>query len=101
MFCIMMMMVKRVSDLKLIIRNDRITEYDRAHFLTYARILDAVRCDQTWQNAASEILDIDVAGDELGAYCVWRAHVDRAEWIVSDGLALMLQNSSVPNHLIH
>jgi hypothetical protein len=97
----MTLAVKRVCDLKLVMRDDQITQYDRAHFLTYARILDAVRSDQIWQDAASEILDIDVAGDELGAYCVWIAHVDRAEWIVSDGLALILQNSSVPNHLIH
>jgi hypothetical protein len=97
----MIVLLKRVCDLKLIMRDDQITEYDRTHFLTYARILDAVRSDQTWQEGASEILNLDIANDELGAYRIWCAHVDRAEWIVGDGLALVVQNRSVPNHLIH
>jgi hypothetical protein len=97
----MTLAVKRVCDLKLVMRDDQITEYDRAHFLSYARILDAVRSDQTWQEAAIEILDLDVEGDEYGSYRIWRAHVDRAEWIKADGLALVVQNVSVPNHLIH
>jgi hypothetical protein len=97
----MTLTVKRVCDLKLVMRDDQITEYDRTHFLTYARILDAVRSDQTWQEGASEILDIDAESDELGAYRIWCAHVARAEWIVGDGLASLVQNRTVPNHLIH
>jgi hypothetical protein len=97
----MTLAVKRVCDLKLVMRDDQITEYDRAHFLTYARILDAVRGDQAWQDAASEILDLDISSDELGSYRVWIAHVDRAEWIVNAGLALLAQNIPVSNHLIH
>jgi hypothetical protein len=97
----MTLAVKRVCDLKLVMRDDQITEYDRAHFLTYARILDAVRFDQAWQEAAIEILDLDVEGDEYGSYRIWRAHVDRAEWIVSDGLAFIVQTNPVSNHLIH
>jgi hypothetical protein len=97
----MTLAVKQVCDLKLVMRDDQITKYDRVHFLTYARILDAVRSDQTWQEAARDILDLDAESDETGAYRIWCAHVDRAEWIVSDGLALILENSSVPSHLIH
>ena len=97
----MTLAVKRVCDLKLIMRDDQITEYDRAHFLTYARILDAVRSDQTWQEAARDLLNLNAESDELGAYRIWCAHVDRAEWIVDDGLALVVQNRPVPNHLIH
>lgn len=97
----MIMAVKRVSDLEPVMRDSQITDYDRAHFLTYARILDAVHLDQAWQAAAIEILGLDVKGDEYGSYRIWRAHVDRAEWIVRDGLALIVQNSPVPNHLIH
>jgi hypothetical protein len=97
----MIMVVKRVCDLNLVMRDDQITDYDRAHFLTYARILDAVRCGQAWHKAACEMLDVDIVSDEANAYRVWCAHVDRAEWIVGDGLALILQNSSVPNYLIH
>lgn len=97
----MTLAVKRVCDLKMVMRDDQITEYDRAHFLTYARILDAVRSDQTWQEAARDLLDLNAESDELGAYRIWCAHVDRAEWIVGDGLALVVQNRPVANHLIH
>jgi hypothetical protein len=97
----MIMTAKRVRDLKRVMRDDHITEYDRAHFLTYARILDAVRCNQSWQESACDILDLDVAADEECAYRIWDAHVVRAEWIVGDGLALIVQNSSVPNQMIH
>jgi hypothetical protein len=97
----MTLVVKRVCDLKLVMRDDQITEYDRAHFLTYARILDAVRSDQTWQEAARDILDLDAKSDELGAYRVWCVYVDRAEWIVGDGLAFVVQNKFVSTHLIH
>jgi hypothetical protein len=95
------MVAKRVCDLKWVMPEDQITDYDRAHFLTYARILDAVSRDQAWQEAASEILELNVAADEPDACRVWSAHVDRAEWIVGDGLALIVENKAVPNHLIH
>jgi hypothetical protein len=95
------MAVKRVSDLERVMRDDQITDYDRAHFLTYARILDAVNSDQAWHQAASKILILDVAGDEANAYRIWSAHVDRAEWIVGEGLKLIVANKSVSNHLIH
>ena len=95
------MVAKRVSDLERVMPDGQITEYDRAHFLTYARILDAVRFGQAWQDATREILGIDVTGDEVSAYRIWGAHIDRAEWIVGDGLALIVANSSVPNYLIH
>jgi hypothetical protein len=96
----MTLAVKRVCDFKLVMRDDQITEYDRAHFLAYARILDAVRSDQTWQEAARDILGLDAESDEPSAYRIWCAHVDRAEWIVGDGLALVVQNRSVPKYLI-
>jgi hypothetical protein len=94
------MPVKRVSDLKLVMRSDQITEYDRAHFLTYARILDAVRFGQPWQDAARTILGLDVDTD-AAAYRIWCAHVDRAGWIVTDGLAMIVGTEPLPDPLIH
>lgn len=86
---------------ELLPRTDGITEYDRANFLIYARILDAVRFNQPWATAASEILRLDVANDEAGAFRIWCDHVDRAEWIVGPGLSLIVQNQKIVDHLVH
>jgi hypothetical protein len=80
---------------------DAITGYDRANFVTYARILNAVRHKQPWDEAAAEILGLEVSNDPAGAYSMWRAHVDRAEWIVGDGLVLIAQNHPVPDRVTH
>jgi hypothetical protein len=93
--------VRRVSDLAQLMPDDGITNYDRAHFVTYARILDAVRFDRPWKLAAEEILGLDVCEDEVSALCIWTAHVDRAEWIIGDGLRLVAANKTLSNQLIH
>jgi hypothetical protein len=97
----MIMVVKRVSDLNVVMCNDAITAYDCANFLAYARILDAVRFDLPWVEAASAILGLDVVNDEAAAYRIWAAHVKRANWIVGDGLALIAENKILSDHLIH
>jgi hypothetical protein len=85
------------SDLPTMMRNNGITDYDRANFITYARILDALYDHVPWPMAAAEILGLDVAGDEANAHRIWCAHVDRAEWIVSDGLRFIIENRVISN----
>jgi hypothetical protein len=80
---------------------DCITDYDRANFVTYARILDAVCVNLPWRRAAAEILGLDIADDEANAFRIWAAYVDRAEWIVGDGLRLVSANKSLSDQLIH
>ena len=60
-----------------------LTDYDRTHMLTYARLLDAERDGYPWSDAAAEILLVDVDAAER----CWRSHLDRAHWIVGAGLA--------------
>lgn len=60
-----------------------ITGYDREHFLTYARLIDAERAGQDWKVAASEILLCDVEADPEKTQHCWRSHLERAHWILS------------------
>lgn len=64
-----------------------LTNYDRVHTLTYARLLDAERDGYGWTEAAVEILDLDIAADPTRAETCWRSHLDRARWFVSGGFA--------------
>ena len=62
-----------------------LTAYDRAHFLTYARLLDA---EGDWKAVARHVLDLDVDSDETGARGCYASHLDRARWIEQRGLDL-------------
>lgn len=64
-----------------------LTDYDRTHILTYARLLDAERDDYDWTDVAMEVLDLDVAADPGGAKSCWQSHLDRAHWFVDGGFA--------------
>jgi hypothetical protein len=45
-----------------------VTDYDRMHFLTYARFLDAETKVQFWHRSVAEILSVDAAQDIRLAY---------------------------------
>lgn len=64
-----------------------LTDYDRAHVLTYARLLDAERDGYDWVEAAVEILDLNMAADRIRAKACWRSHLDRAHWFANGGFA--------------
>lgn len=70
-----------------------VTDYDQAHFLTYARILDAERDGLDWETGLTTILRRDF-GDDVGAgKTCWDSHVGRAHWIVKDGLVALLKDA--------
>jgi hypothetical protein len=70
-----------------------VTDYDQAHFLTYARVLDAERDGLDWETGLTTILHRDF-GDALSAgKTCWDSHVERANWIVGDGLAALLDDA--------
>jgi hypothetical protein len=64
------------------------TAYDRAQLALYAALLDSADRGRPWQDAAREIMGIDVAAE--GAEACWRSHLERACWIVGDGLEAAL-----------
>src|SRR3546814_11108227 len=63
---------------------DTVVDYDRTHLALYAALLDAADAGRCWRDAATALMGIDIA-DPRAAAC-WRSHLDRARWIVGDGL---------------
>ncbi len=61
-------------------------DYDCEHLALYAALLDADDTGQDWQDAAATLLQIDPA-DPYAEDC-WRSHVERARWIIGEGLAV-------------
>ncbi len=70
---------------------DDITDYDRRHFVTYLRLLDAKDEDADWREATRIIFDIDPASDAAFAHQVYDSHLARAEWMARSGYRNLLE----------
>ena len=66
-----------------------VADYDRGHLALYAALLDADTAGQAWQDVATTLMGIDIA--DAGAEICWRSHLERARWIVGDGLGAAIQ----------
>ena len=68
-------------------------DYDRRHLALYAALLEADDAGRSWDHAASLVMRLDVADNNAEA--CWRSHLERARWIVGEGLgsALMAFNT--------
>src|SRR3546814_12307354 len=61
--------------------SDQITDYDRRHFVTYLRLLDAEAEGTDWTEVARIVLHrAPGAEPERAAQC-WRSPVARARWM--------------------
>jgi len=60
-------------------------DYDRRHLALYAALLDAADAHTSWQEAATSLMKLDL--NESDAEACWRSHLERARWIIGDGLA--------------
>jgi hypothetical protein len=72
---------------------DELTPYDRAHFTTYLRLLDAESDGADWTEAALIVLGIDPGREPARA---WRArtcetHMARARWMTEHGYEQLLR----------
>ncbi len=54
-------------------QSDHLTDYDRSHLKTYARLLDAAAERADWQEVAKIVLALDVSGDPERARRVYDA----------------------------
>lgn len=61
------------------------TDYDRRHLSLYAALLDADEVGREWRDAATALMGIDIADEAIAEAC-WRSHLERARWILEDGL---------------
>lgn len=68
-----------------------VTEYDRQNLAIYAEMLDADNAGITWADGVRLILGLEVSNDGETARRCWESHLDRARWIVGEGLSPALQ----------
>jgi hypothetical protein len=62
-----------------------VTRYDRQHFITYLRLLDAEAEGADWRDVAKIVLHLDPAHDEARAQRAWASHLKRARWLTENG----------------
>ena len=67
---------------------DAAVDYDRRHLALYAALLEADDAGGDWRDAATSLMQLDVT--ESDAEACWRSHLERARWIVGDGLGSAL-----------
>lgn len=62
-----------------------VTDYDRRQLALYAALLDAEAAGTDWRKAAIGLMHMDP--DQAGAQLCWQSHLNRARWIVGEGLS--------------
>jgi hypothetical protein len=70
---------------------DALTEYDRAHLVTYLKLLDAEAMSVDWQATARNVLALDPEVDVEEAQRVYAAHLARARWMTRVGFRQFLK----------
>jgi hypothetical protein len=81
---------ERIMDLvdRLAPSGDAVLDYDRRHLALYAALLDADDSGMDWREAASSLMRLEVGA--VDAETCWRSHLERARWIVGDGLGIAI-----------
>ena len=64
---------------------DEVVDYDRRNLALYAALLEAADAGRDWRAAASDLMRLDATDPDAEA--CWRSHLERARWIVGDGMA--------------
>ena len=65
--------------------DDKLTDYDRLHLITYIRLLDADTGGILWEEASRSILHIDPETEPKRAKRAHRSHLARAQWMTRVG----------------
>jgi hypothetical protein len=65
--------------------DDKLTDYDRLHLITYIRLLDADADGIPWEEASRSILHIDPDAEPKRAKCAYQSHLARAQWMTRVG----------------
>ena len=60
--------------------SDKLTEYDRANFKLYMRLLHAEAHGSDWEEAVEVLLGIDPCAEPERALRIHTAHLARARW---------------------
>ena len=73
---------------------DRLTDYDRAHRITYLRLLDADADGAEWREVSQVVLGLDIDRDPDAARTTWESHLARARWMTTAGYRHELDDTS-------
>ena len=65
--------------------SEHLTDYDRRHLKTYARLLDAAAEHANWEEVAEVVLGLDPSTDPDRSRRVHAAHLARARWMTRVG----------------
>ena len=74
--------------------DDVLTDYDRQHFGTYLRLLDAESEGADWTEVARIVLRIDPAHEPARARRAWETHLARAKWMTKHGYRHLLEGDT-------
>ena len=72
--------------------SEHLTDYDRRHLKTYARLLDAAAEAADWREVARIVLGLDPAADPERCRRVHAAHLERARWMTHTGYRDLLHS---------
>ena len=70
--------------------DDKLTDYDRLHLITYIRLLDADADRVSWEEASRVILHIDPDAEPERAQRAHQTHLARAQWMTRVGYRKIL-----------
>lgn len=65
--------------------SETVTEYDRLHFVTYLRLLDATAEGANWEEIASLIFGVDPSLEPDRIKAMFDSHLERARWMARSG----------------
>jgi hypothetical protein len=68
-----------------------VTDYDRAHIVTYLRLLDAAAEGAAWEEVARIVLQIDPFAEPDRARRAFDTHLARARWLSEQGYRGLLR----------
>ena len=72
---------------------ERITAYDKRHFVTYLRLLDATEEGADWCEIVQVLFGLDASCDPQRARTVYDSHLTRARWMTTHGYRHLLEMS--------
>jgi hypothetical protein len=73
-----------------------LTDYDRQHFVTYLRLLDADDEGADWREVARIVLHIDPDREPARARMAFDSHLARAKWMTEHGYRHLLRGGGLP-----
>lgn len=71
-----------------------VTRYDKAHFVTYLRLLDAETDSADWTEVARIVLHRDPIAEVERTRTCWQSHLSRARWMTKIGYRKILEQAA-------